>query len=329
MQTLWSLLDFLGKSFIMVAAFGACVAIVASRARQKRDGLPGVRLVEIGAQRRRRVEGLQRALLPPAARKAAEKAARARAKQEQKDGPPGERNVFVLDFDGDLRASAVSALREEVTAILGVVTAGDEVVVRLESSGGVVHGYGLAASQLARLRTRKIALTVCVDKVAASGGYMMACVADRIIAAPFSILGSIGVVAAVPNAHRALSRLGVDYTDVTAGEHKRTVSFFGPIREEGMAKLKSQVEETHDLFKAFVQQMRPSLDVERVATGDHWHGTHALALGLVDELGTSDDTLLAKGEGARVFEVRSDAGRSMRERLAGTAGSLARLVGVA
>jgi serine protease SohB len=297
-QTLWSLLDFLGKAVIVVAAFGACVAIVASRARQRPDGVPGVRLVEVGVQRKRRAESLARALLPPRARKAAEKEARAREKRELKEGTPADRNVFVLDFDGDLRATAVTALREEVTAILGVATPTDEVVVRLESPGGVVHGYGLAASQLARLRARNIPLTVCVDKVAASGGYLMACVASHIVAAPFAVLGSIGVVASVPNANRALTRLGVDFMDITAGEHKRTVTLFGPLREEGVAKLKSQVEETHDLFKSFVHEMRPALDVARVATGDHWHGTHALELGLIDELGTSDDCLLAKAEGA-------------------------------
>lgn len=328
MQTLWSLLEFLGKAVIVVAAFAACVGIVAARSRRRREGLPPVHLVEVGAQRRRRAESLRRALLPDRERKAAEKEARALAKRESKEASPPDRSVFVLDFHGDVRASAVTALREEVTAVLGVAAEGDEVVVRLESPGGTVHGYGLAASQLARLRARGIPLTVCVDKVAASGGYLMACVAGHIIAAPFAILGSIGVVASVPNANRALTKLGVDYLDVTAGEHKRTVSFFAPLREEGLAKLKSEIEDTHALFKTFVHEMRPALDVERVATGEHWHGTRALALGLIDALGTSDDCLLAKAEGARVFEVRSDAGRSVRARLAGAATSLAHHLGL-
>jgi serine protease SohB len=314
MQTLWSILDFLAKAVIVVAAFGACVAIFASRARKRREGPPAVRLIEVGSGRRRRAEELKIALLPERDRKRAIKAARARAKEEARAGDPA-RNVFVIDFDGDMRASGVDGLREEVTAVLGAVGDQDEVVVRLESPGGTVHGYGLAASQLARLKARGVPLTVCVDKVAASGGYLMACVASRIVAAPFAILGSIGVVAMVPNAHRALARLGIDYLDVTAGEHKRTVSLFGPLREEGLAKLREEVGETHELFKSYVQSMRPSLDVARVATGEHWHGTHALELGLCDELGTSDDLLLQKGEGARVFEVRCEARRSMRERL--------------
>jgi serine protease SohB len=329
MQTLWSLLEFLGKAVIVVGAFGACLALLASRAQRRREGLPAVHLVEVGAQRRRRADALRRALLPERERRAAEKAARARDKRERREGAGAGHHVFVVDFHGDVRASAVAGLREEVTAILGVAAEGDEVVVRLESGGGTVHGYGLAASQLARLRARAIPLTVCVDKVAASGGYLMACVASRIVAAPFAIIGSIGVLAAVPNANRALTRLGIDYLDVTAGQYKVNVSPFAPLREEGLAKLKSDIEDTHALFKAFVREMRPTLDVERVATGEHWHGSRALDLGLVDELGTSDDVLLAKAERARVFEVRSDAGRGVRARLAGAAASLAHQLGLA
>lgn len=320
MQTLWSLLDFLGKAVIVVAAFGACVAVVGSRTKRRREGLAPVRLTEIAEPRKQRAEGLRRALLPDAERKLAEKEAKATEKQKKKSG--GDRpkkTVFVLDFDGDLRASAVEALREEVTTIVGVAQPDDEVVARIESPGGTVHGYGLAASQLARLRAKGIALTVCVDKVAASGGYMMACVGQKIVAAPFAIVGSIGVVASLPNAHKALEKLGVEYRDITAGEYKRTVSVFGPVREEGLAKLQSQIEETHELFKAHIHAMRPALDIARVATGEHWYGTKALELGLIDELGTSDDVLLAKGEDAKVYEVRCEAGRSMRARIASAA----------
>lgn len=329
MQTLWSLLEFLGKAIIVVGAFGACLALLAARAQRRREGLPAIHLVEVGAQRRRRADALRRALLPERQRRAAEKVARAQAKRESREGGGMDRSVFVVDFHGDVRASAVGALREEVTAILGLAAEGDEVVARVESAGGTVHGYGLAASQLARLRARGIPLTVCVDKVAASGGYMMACVASRIVAAPFAIVGSIGVLAAVPNANRALTRLGIDYLDVTAGQYKVNVNPFAPLREEGLAKLKSEVEETHALFKSFVHEMRPTLDVERVATGEHWHGTRALELGLVDELGTSDDVLLARAQEARVFEVRSDAGRSVRARLTGAAAALAHHLGLA
>lgn len=200
--------------------------------------------------------------------------------------------VYVLDFKGDILASQTTALREEISAILHVAKPEDEVLLRLESPGGVVHGYGLAASQLIRLKQKGIKLTVVVDKVAASGGYMMACVADNIIAAPFAILGSIGVVAQMPNIHRLLKKHDVDVDVMTAGEFKRTMTVLGENTEKGKQKFQQELEETHQLFKQFVQQNRPHLDIDKVATGEHWFGTQALELALIDGVSTSDDLLL-------------------------------------
>ncbi|MGK3627588.1 protease SohB, partial [Acinetobacter sp. A11] len=157
------------------------------------------------------------------------KEAKIRRKNNQK--------IFVLDFKGDIQASAVENLREEITLILATAKAGrDRIVVRLESPGGMVHGYGLAAAQLVRLRDAGFHLTICVDKVAASGGYMMACIANEIIAAPFAIVGSIGVVAQVPNFNRLLKEHNVDFELYTAGQYKRTVTMFGENTPEGKAK---------------------------------------------------------------------------------------------
>jgi serine protease SohB len=314
MDTLWSLVDFLGKSILVFATFAACTAFLFSRARRRREAGAFVRLRDVGARWRRNHEALSRELLPARDQKRADKDREAREKQERERGGP-DRRVFVLDFKGDVLATAVESLREEVTAILALARDGDEVVVRLESPGGTVHGYGLAASQLSRIRARGLPLTACIDRVAASGGYMMACVAPRVIAAPFAIVGSIGVVASVPNLHRALERWGVDYEDVTAGRYKRTVSLLGPIKEEGRAKLQEQIEETHGLFKSFVARMRPALDIEAVATGEHWYGTRAVELGLVDAIGTSDDCLVEKAKEARVLEVTCDRPVSPRERV--------------
>jgi len=198
--------------------------------------------------------------------------------------------VFVIDFNGDVKASQVSELRDEITIVLQVADPKkDEVVVRLESRGGVVHGYGLAASQLKRIRDRKIPLTICVDKVAASGGYMMACIAHRIIAAPFAIVGSIGVVSSVPNLHRFLKSKDIDYEEMTAGEFKRTVSLFGEISEKGRQKHLKDIEDIHQLFKDHVRGNRPSLDIDKVSTGEYWYGVRALKLGLIDEILSSDD----------------------------------------
>lgn len=222
-----------------------------------------------------------------------QKAKALKAKLKKGEAPDSPKPcVYVLDFKGDISASQTTALREEISAILNVAKPEDEVLLRLESPGGVVHGYGLAASQLARLKQKGIKLTVAVDKVAASGGYMMACVADKIIAAPFAIIGSIGVVAQVPNIHRLLKKHDVDVDVMTAGEFKRTVTVLGENTEKGKQKFQEELEETHELFKQFVHQNRPHLDVNKVATGEHWFGSQALELELIDGISTSDDLLL-------------------------------------
>ncbi|EYR98443.1 peptidase S49 family protein [Acinetobacter baumannii 26016_8] len=214
------------------------------------------------------------------------KEAKIRRKNNQK--------IFVLDFKGDIQASAVENLREEITLILATAKAGrDRVVVRLESPGGMVHGYGLAAAQLVRLRDAGFHLTICVDKVAASGGYMMACISNEIISAPFAVVGSIGVVAQVPNFNRLLKEHNVDFELYTAGQYKRTVTMFGENTPEGKAKFEEELQQTHVLFKHFVEKYRPQLNVDKVATGEHWYGQDALDLNLVDKLQTSDEYLLA------------------------------------
>ena len=214
--------------------------------------------------------------------------------KEAKTRKKNNQKVYVLDFKGDMAASAVESLREEITLILATAKAGrDRVVLRLESPGGMVHGYGLAAAQLVRLRDAGFNLTICVDKVAASGGYMMACIANEIVSAPFAVLGSIGVVAQVPNFNRLLKEHNVDFELYTAGQYKRTVTMFGENTEEGKAKFEEELQQTHVLFKHFVEKYRPQLNVEKVATGEHWYGQDALDLNLVDKLQTSDEYLLS------------------------------------
>lgn len=243
---------------------------------------------------------LKSATLPKKALKQFQKERKAREKQHEKI----ERHrIFVLNFHGDIRAAAVASLREEITAVLTAAQPEDEVIVRLESAGGMVHSYGLAAAQLLRIRDRRIKLTVAVDKVAASGGYMMACVADRIIAAPFAILGSIGVIAQLPNFNRLLKKHDVDFEQFMAGEHKRTVTLFGENTDKGRQKFQEEIEEVHTLFKDFVKTHRPQVDLERVATGEHWFGARALESRLVDELRTSDDILLDASASADLYEV--------------------------
>ena len=245
------------------------------------------------------------------------KAAKERKKADKAESkePSGKPRSFVIDFKGDLKASAVSSLREEVSAILDVATSEDEVIVRLDNHGGIVHEHGLAASQLARIRDRDIPLVVCVDKVAASGGYLMACVASKVYAAPFAILGSIGVLAQIPNFNRMLDNHGVDFEQVTAGKHKRTVTMFGKNTDEDRAKLKEELEDVHALFKDAIARYRPGLDLEKVATGEHWYGTRALDLGLADELLTSDELLGQKAQERDLYLVAYKIKQPLQKRL--------------
>lgn len=255
--------------------------------------------------------------------KAEKKEAKAKAKAEKKRIKEGEKKsdeekkprLFVLDFNGDVHAHAVSALRREITAVLSIAKPEDEVLLKLESPGGVVHGYGLAASQLQRLRERNIPLTVAVDKIAASGGYMMACVANKIVSAPFAIIGSVGVVAEVPNIHRLLKKHDVDVDVMTAGEFKRTVTFMGENTEKGKQKFQQELEETHQLFKQFVRENRPQLDIEKIATGEHWFGKQALELNLIDEISTSDDLLVKAVENKEIIEIKYKEKKNLTKRI--------------
>lgn len=225
-------------------------------------------------------------------------------------------NQFVLSFNGDIKASAVDQLREEITLVLNTARPQkDEVTLLLESPGGMVHGYGLAAAQLMRVKKSQIKLTVCVDKVAASGGYLMACVADKIVAAPFAILGSIGVLAQVPNFNKFLKKHDIDYEEITAGEYKRTISLLGEITEKGREKFTEDIQDTHTLFKNFVAEHRPQLDIQKVATGEHWFGLRAQSLALSDEIKTSDEHLMEMAKTFQLIEVKIKPKKSLSKKL--------------
>ncbi len=243
-------------------------------------------------------------------------------KDVESDADPAAGRVFVLRFEGDVKASHVDYLRAEVSAVLTTATPGDEVVVCIESPGGMVHGYGLAASQLTRVRDHNVPLTVAVDKVAASGGYLMAAVANRIIAAPFALIGSIGVVAQIPNIHRLLKKNDVDVEVLTAGKYKRTLTVLGENTEEGRQKFVEELEDVHALFQEFVAENRPDVDLASVATGEAWYGKRALDLNLVDELSTSDEYLMRKCETHQVYELKWEVPQKPIDRLLGKVNTL-------
>jgi serine protease SohB len=235
-----------------------------------------------------------------------------RNKQNKK---PSRKRMFVVDFDGDMRATQVDNLREAITAILTIATPADEILIKIESPGGVIHGYGLAASQLKRIRDRGIPLTVSVDKVAASGGYMMACVANKIIAAPFAILGSIGVVFQMPNFHRLLKKHDIEFEQLTAGEYKRTLTLFGENTSKGREKMQDEIDEAHTLFKDFIAANRPIVDIKTIATGEPWYGVRAREIRLIDDLISSDDYLMFASEKCDIYEINYVIKKSFMEKL--------------
>ncbi|HDY8105330.1 TPA: protease SohB [Vibrio vulnificus] len=246
-----------------------------------------------------------------------------KAAKEGKLDHKREPHLFVLDFNGSIDAKEVKSLREEITAILAVAGEGDEVLLRLESGGGMVHGYGLASSQLDRIKAAGLPLTIAVDKVAASGGYMMACVADKIVSAPFAIVGSIGVIAQIPNFNKLLKKHDIEFEQMTAGEYKRTLTMFGENTDKAREKFKQELEETHDLFKDFIRERRPELELEKVATGEHWFGTQAHALGLVDDIATSDDLIVAACKEKTVLAVHYVQKKKLADKLAASAAKVA------
>lgn len=279
---------FLAKTATLVLAVIAILLTLASLSSKAKDKARGELVVnDLNDQSHDTHCQLNRTLLDKTEQKALKKTEKATKKSAEKSG--SKPKLFVLHFEGDLRATHVNALTEEVNAILLVAKKRDKVLVCIESPGGVVHGYGLAASQIHRIKNAGLNLTVAVDKVAASGGYLMACVADHIISAPFAIVGSIGVIAQLPNFNKLLKKSHIDFEQIMAGQYKRTLSFFGENTDEGRAKMQHDINDTHDLFKHFVHDNRPSLDIDSVATGEHWYGTQALTKGLVDAIQTSDD----------------------------------------
>ena len=312
----------------VVAVLILVVGILSLGVRQRGDNQSGqIELLNLNEKYRHIGETFREVIDEPEAVKAHKKSTKkdekAKAKVAKKQHKKGvdivvgqRRNrLYVLGFDGDVKASATENLREEISAILPQIESGDEVLVKLESPGGMVHSYGLAASQLQRIKNAGVPLVIAVDKVAASGGYMMACVADRIIAAPFAVLGSIGVVAQLPNFHRLLQKNNVDVELLTAGEHKRTLTMFGENTDKGREKFVEELEETHVLFKNFVSANRPALNIGKVATGEIWYGQNALEEGLIDELQTSDAFVQSRLVDWDVFEVTFAHKKNWQEKL--------------
>ncbi|MEZ9232014.1 protease SohB [Vibrio amylolyticus] len=339
-MTLEFLLDyglFLAKIATVVVAIIA-ILVIAKGVSSKGSAAKGeLEITNLTEQHKERVEQLEHHLHDEAFIKARDKAEKKSEKEKNKSREKDikkavkegeldskrEPHLFVLDFNGSIDAKEVASLREEVTAILAVAREGDEVLLRLESGGGMVHGYGLASSQLDRIKAAGLPLSISVDKVAASGGYMMACIADKIISAPFAIVGSIGVIAQLPNFNKLLKKHDIEFEQLTAGEYKRTLTMFGENSDKAREKFKQELEDTHGLFKDFIRERRPALDLEKVATGEHWFGTQAKELGLVDEIKTSDDVVVEACKDKTVLSIHYVQKKKITDKLAGVAGEVA------
>ncbi|RUO44911.1 protease SohB [Idiomarina aquatica] len=309
---------FLLKAAIIVFAFVVITGVIAQAAQKQKKQKGELEVTHLSRELQEMQDALQMELLDKKARKKAEKLLKKARKSEEKH----DKRLFVIDFKGSLDAKEVDSLRREVNAILSMATDKDDVLVRLESGGGVVNGYGLAAAQLQRLREHGMTVHVAVDKVAASGGYMMACVGHKIYAAPFAFIGSIGVVAQIPNVHRWLKNHDIDFEQITAGEFKRTLTIFGENTEEGRRKFKKDLEAIHHQFKDFVQTNRPQLDIDKVATGEVWSGQQAKELGLVDEIITSDAWLLKQLSEREILKLEYSVKKPISERFAKGAATL-------
>jgi serine protease SohB len=306
---------FLAKAVTIVVAILALVIFVLASSMKNKSDKGELRLTDISDELLQLKHQLKEELLSKKQFKTYEKQVKADEKAAEKQAVT-KGKVFVIDFKGSIDAHEVASLREEVTAILTIADKDDQVLVNVESGGGMVHGYGLASSQLDRLRQANIQLSICVDKVAASGGYMMACVANKVYAAPFAIVGSIGVIAQVPNFNRLLTKHDIDYEQHTAGDFKRTLTIFGKNTDEGRAKFQQELEETHVLFKAFVSRYRPHMDIVKVATGEHWYGQQAIELGLIDAVSTSDDVILDLVKTHQVIKIRYQMKKKLADKIA-------------
>ena len=311
---------FLAKALTIIISIGAVLSMVVSASQKTNRGEDNgeIEILPLNIDFEKTKNKLRIATVEESEKKIERKKIKKESKNKNAFNLKSKRRVYVVNFEGNIAASAVDNLREEITAILSVANKKDEIVVRLESSGGMVHSYGLASSQLDRIKKAKLKLTICVDKVAASGGYMMACVGDKIIAAPFAIVGSIGVVAQMSNFNKLLKKHDIDFELLTAGEHKRTLTLFGKNTDKGREKFIEELNETHELFKEYVSKRRPNVDINKIASGEIWFGSRAKELSLVDEISTSDEYICSCFNSAKVFEIKFVRKQKLLQRVGGS-----------
>lgn len=308
---------FLAKTITWVVAILFLVGgILATAARHRGEKKGQIVVEKLNDQYESYEELLSHVTLEKTQLKKWLKSKKQQAKEQKSDSADPRKRLFVIDFEGDTKASDVGALTECVNAILTVADPlSDEVMVKIDSPGGMVHTYGLAAAQLHRIKKKQIPLRVAVDKVAASGGYLMAVLADKIMASPFAIVGSIGVIAQLPNFNRLLKKHDIDVELHTAGKYKRTLTLFGENTEAGREKFREELQDVHALFQEFVREHRPQVPEDALSTGEHWFGQRAIDKALVDELMSSDEYLLSRAATTDLYAIKYELKPSLADKV--------------
>lgn len=232
------------------------------------------------------------------------------------------KTAVLLSFNGDINATEVIEFGRAVSMIVQMKDLVSEVYIIINSGGGVVNGYGLLASEIERLHYSEIETYALIDQVAASGGYMAACVANHVVAAPFAYIGSIGVVSEMPNFNQILSDNGINIEQHTAGKSKRTVTPLGKITDEDRNEFKKKLERIHRSFINHVSHYRNINDADEnknsiIFSGDYWiaEETVELELGLVDEISTSQEFLLDKMKEYNIIEITFQENKTKKSKL--------------
>ena len=207
-------------------------------------------------------------------------------------------NIDMSETEGIVSDKLVETIRE---------VADDDnvkaVVFRINSGGGSAYGSEQIWHALTQLKTKK-PLIVSMGDVAASGGYYIACMADRIVAQPNTLTGSIGVFGQIPNAEGLTEKIGLDFDLVKTNRHSEGISLVRPMSPEQRDLLQMSVNRTYELFVkrcADGRGMTPDA-VKAIAEGRVWTGANALEIGLVDTLGGLSDAVALAAEAAGLAE---------------------------
>jgi protease-4 len=237
-------------------------------------------------------------------------------KEEEVSGS-GSAKVLLVELSGLISSQESGGLVEQPNIVVRMKeelsrAAADPkvqaVVLRINSPGGTVTASDMLYHELRVFKEqRKIPIVASIVDVGASGGYYVAAAADRIIAHPSSITGSVGVIMLTVNAQGLLQKIGVQTTAVTSGPKKDMGSPFRPMTDEERAIFQGVINSFYERFLLVVKDGRPNLTTEQIrklADGRIYAADQAKALGLVDDIGYLDDAIALAKKEAGLSEAR-------------------------